>query len=68
MRGDARTRFIAAVVLSTSDEPNDIILAYRYGANSYMRKPMSFEAFSGALGMVVRYWLDRNRAPLPVEG
>ncbi len=64
MRADRRTRFIPTVVLSSSTQSEDIASSYRNGANSYLRKAMDFEQFTGALQCLGRYWLHYNQAPL----
>ncbi|SRR6266700_2557079 len=66
MRADRRTRFIPTVVLSSSTQSEDIINSYRNGANSYLRKAMDFEQFTGALQCLGKYWLQYNQAPMPV--
>jgi two-component system response regulator len=58
-----QTRSIPVTVLTSSKEPRDVEESYRAGANSYVVKPVNFEAFTLTLGQVVRYWLDVNRTP-----
>jgi DNA-binding response OmpR family regulator len=64
MRGDERTQMIPIVVLTSSDEQRDVIESYRLGVNSYVRKPVEFEAFSEAVRQIGLYWLLINR-PAP---
>ena len=42
LRNDERTRLIPVVVLTTSNEEQDIIRSYSLGVNSYVRKPVEF--------------------------
>lgn len=58
LRSDVRTRLQPVVVLSSSDEERDMVLAYSLGANSYVRKPIDFDAFVEAMRQIGRYWLD----------
>ena len=51
------------VALTSSSEDHDINEAYQWGANSYICKPVDYEAFSRTVRRVVGYWLDLNRAP-----
>jgi DNA-binding NarL/FixJ family response regulator len=54
------------VVLTSSREPRDINRAYDLGANSYLVKPVSFEALLDMVQVVERYWLalaERPEAP-----
>ena len=63
IRADARTRLLPVVVLTTSREQRDIREAYAAGANSYIRKPVDFDKFTEALGLIGRYWLGLNEFP-----
>jgi len=63
LKGDDRTRAIPVVVLTSSAEQPDIADAYRLGANSYIVKPVDFEAFSRAVSDLGLYWLLVNRPP-----
>ncbi len=61
IRADGRTRLVPVVVLSSSDEPDDQVRAYRLGANSYVRKSIDFDQFSRGIRMLAEYWLDLNQ-------
>lgn len=61
IRSDERTRAIPVVVVTSSAEDPDIKAAYDLGANSYVVKPVGFEAFVEALSRVGFYWLLVNR-------
>jgi two-component system response regulator len=63
LKGDARTRAIPIVVLTSSREEPDIERAYALGANSYIVKPVDFEAFARAVSDVGLYWLLLNHPP-----
>ena len=60
IRGDARTRALPVVVLTTSDEPFDIEATYALGVNSYIRKPVDFEQFVAVVKQIGLYWLVLN--------
>lgn len=62
IRQDETTRVLPVVVLTSSDEDKDIVEAYRLGANSYVRKPVSYEAFVAAASQLGLYWLVLNRS------
>jgi two-component system response regulator len=51
------------VALTSSAEDHDVNEAYRWGAHSYICKPVSFERFSRCVQQVARYWLELNRPP-----
>ncbi len=63
LKGDERTRTLPVVVLTSSKEEPDIAAAYRLGANSYIVKPVDFEAFARAVSDVGLYWLLLNEQP-----
>lgn len=63
MRADERTRGVPVVVLTSSGEEEDASKAYSGGANSYIRKPVNFDAFAQTIREVLRYWLTVNRPP-----
>lgn len=51
------------VVLTSSDEVNDIRESYRLGANSYLRKPVDYEQFNTMFARVLDYWTHVNCPP-----
>ncbi|MDT3670954.1 MAG: response regulator [Aromatoleum sp.] len=60
VRADEHTALLPVVVLTTSRETQDIHEAYRLGANSYIRKPVNFDAFIKAVEQIGAYWLSLN--------
>jgi two-component system response regulator len=66
IRADARTKLLPVVILTSSNEDEDRAKGYEYGANSYVRKPVEFGAFAGAVQQLGLYWLVLNEtAPQP---
>lgn len=63
IRANERTDHLAVVILTSSNEEQDMIEGYKYGANSYVRKPVDFEEFVQAVGRLGLYWLVLNEAP-----
>jgi two-component system response regulator len=63
MRADNRTRRIPVVVLTSSNEEQDIVSSYDFGANSYVRKPVNFAEFADSVRQLGLYWLLLNEAP-----
>ena len=62
IRGQASTRMLPVVILTTSSEDRDMIESYRLGANSYIRKPVDFEQFIEAVRQLGMYWLVLNQS------
>ncbi len=60
VRADPSTRRLPVVILTTSNEEEDICRSYDLGANSYIRKPVEFERFTEAVRNLASYWLLLN--------
>ena len=65
IRGDARTRTLPVVMLTSSDEQEDLLRSYALGANSYVRKPVDFTQFQETIRQLGLYWVLINRTPRP---
>jgi DNA-binding response OmpR family regulator len=61
LRADESTRLLPVVILTSSREERDILGGYRFGANSYICKPIDFEQFIGAVRQLGLYWLVLNQ-------
>lgn len=63
VKQDERTRSIPVVVLTSSKEDRDVSESYRLGVNSYISKPVEFDAFAKSVADLGFYWLLVNRPP-----
>ncbi|MBX7096017.1 MAG: response regulator [Flavobacteriales bacterium] len=63
IRTDVRTKTIPVVVLTSSREHPDVEKAYELGVNSYIVKPVQFDAFMEAVKEIGMYWMLLNTPP-----
>jgi len=63
IKSDARTRVTPVVMLTSSAEECDLIQSYKFGVNSYIVKPVAFEAFVSAVSKAGYYWMRLNKRP-----
>jgi two-component system response regulator len=60
VRTHERTCYLPTIILTSSKEERDLVESYRLGANSYVRKPVSFDDFMQAVKQLGLYWLLLN--------
>jgi CheY-like chemotaxis protein len=65
VKSDERTKHIPVVVLTSSKEDRDITESYQLGVNSFISKPVAFEAFAKTVAELGMYWLLINHPPMP---
>ncbi|MGF1540692.1 MAG: response regulator [Pleurocapsa sp.] len=67
IRSHSQIQLLPVVIISSSDEPQDIIDSYINGCNSYVRKPIHFTQLQNFVTEISTYWLLVNQFP-PVSG
>lgn len=63
IKKDERTKLIPLVMMTSSQEEQDIIESHKLGVNSYVVKPLGFDNFSKTIADLGFYWLVVNKAP-----
>lgn len=63
LRAKELTRSVPVVMLTTSDQDQDVQASYAGGANSYVRKPIDSQEFREAVNRLGVYWLALNTPP-----
>ncbi|HET6992467.1 MAG TPA: response regulator, partial [Bacteroidia bacterium] len=60
LKSDPDTKTIPVVIMTSSREEKDLIESYNLGVNSYVVKPVGFEAFVKAVTELGLYWILLN--------
>jgi CheY-like chemotaxis protein len=63
LKQDPDLRSIPVVVLTTSKDDEDIYRSYDLGVNSYIVKPVTFEALVDILQTLEKYWFEIVELP-----
>jgi len=63
LRANERTQLIPVVILTSSNEEQDIIEGYKLGTNAYVVKPVVFESFMKAVEILGNFWGIINEPP-----
>jgi len=63
IKSDITLKKIPVVVLTTSNDTEDIERCYQLGANSYIQKPVGFEGFINAITKLKEYWFEISILP-----
>jgi CheY-like chemotaxis protein len=66
LKQDNDLRTIPVVVLTTSKDDEDVYKSYDLGVNSYIVKPVTFEALVDILQTLEKYWFEIVELP-PVK-
>lgn len=64
IKTDERTKLIPVVVITSSQDEEDITRSYKLGVNSYINKPIQFEDFVKTISELGLYWLVYNKPPV----
>lgn len=63
IKGDQDLSDIPVVVLTTSEDEEDILRAYKLHANCYIAKPVDFVRFTEIIRQVEGFWLQLVKLP-----
>jgi CheY-like chemotaxis protein len=62
LKADPRTRAIPVVIFTSSAQECDVAASYQAGVNSYVIKPLAWEALTEVVGQIGSYWLRVNQS------
>ena len=54
---------VPTVMLTSSDEPSDLMGSYEAGASGFVRKPVGYEEYVDVVRALGRFWLQVNLRP-----
>lgn len=63
IRQNEITKLLPVVILTSSNQEEDVAASYKLGANSYLPKPVDFNNFMEVVKLLGLYWLLWNKPP-----
>lgn len=63
IKTDPRLKTIPVIMLSTSDEQNDIFTSYSNYANCFITKPVDFNRFIDVVRTIEEFWISIVKLP-----
>lgn len=63
IKSDPDLKALPVVVLTTSNNEEDVIRSYNLGANSYISKPMAYDALIKIVEIISGYWFKTAKLP-----
>ena len=58
LKEDVTLKYIPAIVLTTSNNPKDIMECYKIGIAGYILKPLKYEDYVNRIKKVLEYWCE----------
>lgn len=62
-RANVAMKTVPTVMLTSSDEPSDLMGSYEAGASGFVRKPVGYEEYVDVVRALGRFWLQVNLRP-----
>ena len=62
LKSDARTKHVPVIILTTTDDQDEIEECYRLGCNSYLTKPIAYDQFVEVI-QKLGWWLTGIEIP-----
>ncbi len=63
IKQDDKLKIIPVVVFTTSSNPKDVEVCYRYGVNGYIVKPINIHKLMRTIQIVIDYWFEAVLLP-----
>lgn len=56
LKRDDRLRFLPTIILTTSQNRNDLLSCYKLGVAGYLIKPLKYEDYEDKINKLLAYW------------
>ncbi len=63
IRNESNFRMVPVIILTSSLQESDILLAYKHGVNAYLVKPFKPNDLNDIARSLKDFWLTQNRTP-----
>ena len=63
LKKNGKTRIIPIVILTSSNQPSDVMECFQLGANAYIVKPLDFTEYVNLISEAAFFWLKINYMP-----
>lgn len=61
IRSSESTKHIPVIILTSSQNEDDVALSYSNGANKYITKPFNIELLNQTMQKFLSYWIELNK-------
>jgi len=63
IKKDDSLRMIPTIILTTSENEEDVVISYQLQASCYLRKPAHWEEFDSIIRGINTFWMTRAKVP-----
>lgn len=63
IKQDPRFRHIPVIMMTSSQQEQDLVGAYELGVNAYVRKPLEYDTYVATVRQVMQFWGSINLLP-----
>ncbi|MFZ4619421.1 MAG: response regulator [Bacteroidota bacterium] len=61
IKEDPQLQYIPVIIFSSSNQERDLVLASQLHANSYIVKPVEYDAYAQSIDEMVTYWMFTHK-------
>ncbi|OFY85176.1 MAG: two-component system response regulator [Bacteroidetes bacterium RIFCSPLOWO2_12_FULL_35_15] len=67
IKGDKNLCSIPLIIFTTSMNDKDVHHSYKFGANSFISKPVTFSSMVNVMESISKYWLETVELPTNIQ-